>query len=179
MSFLSRFWKTCSPDRLCEWEKKSEREFIEAVGRLKTLSVTDRGGASYDLEEIREKVISSRVQLKQFVRQQRESPSNSANSSSSSVPSYTEIPEGIEGFTEVVAWRQLESGTVVRYMCLQSLATKQVAVATASPFSGRGQALPPWFDDRLHRQIATALQSSALFWYDTVDDAIDAWGAKL
>lgn len=67
LSLLSRLWSTLYPDRRSEWEKKTEREFIEAIQRIKTLSVTDRGGASFDLEEIREKVIASREQLKQFV----------------------------------------------------------------------------------------------------------------
>jgi hypothetical protein len=67
LSFLSRLWNTLYPDRRSEWEKKTEREFIEAIGKIKSLSVTDRGGASFDLEEIREKVIASRGQLKQFV----------------------------------------------------------------------------------------------------------------
>lgn len=68
MSLFSRLWSTLYPDRRSEWEKKTEREFIEAIGKIKTLSVTDRGGASFDLEEIREKVIASREQLKEFVR---------------------------------------------------------------------------------------------------------------
>lgn len=67
MSLLSRLWNTLNPDRRSEWEKKTEREFIEAIQRIRTLSVTDRGGASFDPEEIREKVIASREQLKQFV----------------------------------------------------------------------------------------------------------------
>ena len=68
MNLLSRLWNNLCPDRRSEWEKKTEREFIEAIGNIKTLSVTDRGGASFDPEEIREKVIASREQLKQFVR---------------------------------------------------------------------------------------------------------------
>lgn len=67
MSLFSRIWNTLYPDRRSDWEKKTEREFIEAIGKIKSLSVTDRGGASFDLEEIREKVIASREQLKQFV----------------------------------------------------------------------------------------------------------------
>lgn len=47
---------------------KTEREFIQAIRRIRTLSVTDRGGASFDLEEIRERVIASREQLNKFVR---------------------------------------------------------------------------------------------------------------
>ena len=35
--------------------------------RIRTLSVTDRGGASLDIEEIREKLIASREQLKGLV----------------------------------------------------------------------------------------------------------------
>jgi hypothetical protein len=68
LSLLSRLWNTLYPDRRSEWEKKTEREFIVAIKRIKTLSVTDRGGASFDQEEIREKVIDSREELKRFVR---------------------------------------------------------------------------------------------------------------
>ncbi len=67
LNLLSRLWNSLNPDRRSEWEKKTEREFIEAIGRIRTLSVTDRGGASFDQEEIREKVIASREQLKRFV----------------------------------------------------------------------------------------------------------------
>jgi len=74
LSLLSRLWNMLNPDRRSEWEKKTEREFIEAIQRIRTLSVTDRGGASFDVEEIREKLIASREQLKGLVHR----PSGSA-----------------------------------------------------------------------------------------------------
>ncbi len=55
------------PDRRPEWEKKREREFIQAVNNLKTLSVTNRGGMAIDPEEIREQIVASREQLKHLV----------------------------------------------------------------------------------------------------------------
>lgn len=77
MSLLSRLWNMLYPDRRSEWEKKTERDFIEAIGNIKTLSVTDRGGASFDPEEICEKVMTSREQLKQFVHRPTATPTSS------------------------------------------------------------------------------------------------------
>jgi hypothetical protein len=54
-------------DRRSEWEKKKERQFIEAVNKLKNYSVSERGGLSIDPEEVREQVIAGREQCKHLV----------------------------------------------------------------------------------------------------------------
>jgi hypothetical protein len=49
------------------WHERQERQFIEAIKKLKNFHVTDQGGVSIDPEELREKVIQSREQLKDLV----------------------------------------------------------------------------------------------------------------
>jgi len=56
--------KSSKPD---SWENKQERLFIEALKTLKNFEVTDGGGVSIAPEELREKVLKSRVQNSQFV----------------------------------------------------------------------------------------------------------------
>lgn len=52
MSFIYRLWGLIFSGRRSECEIRLERQFIEAVNSLKTLSVTDRGGMSIDPEEM-------------------------------------------------------------------------------------------------------------------------------
>ncbi|AGE28280.1 hypothetical protein H045_21090 [Pseudomonas poae RE*1-1-14] len=54
------------PRQLTYWERR-EQAFIDAVNKLKTLHVTSEGAMYIDPEEIREQIIASREQLKQFV----------------------------------------------------------------------------------------------------------------
>lgn len=54
------------PRQLTYWERR-ERAFIDAVNKLKALHVTPEGAMYIDPEEIREQIIASREQLKQFV----------------------------------------------------------------------------------------------------------------
>jgi len=58
MSLLG-LWRLLFPDRRGAWEKKQERQFLEALGRLRDLNVLDRGGLSIDPEKFREKLIQS------------------------------------------------------------------------------------------------------------------------
>lgn len=67
MKLLSSLSNVISPDSRPEWEKARERDLINAVNKLKTLSVTDRGGMAIDPEEIREQIVASRKQLKHLV----------------------------------------------------------------------------------------------------------------
>ncbi|QZB01115.1 hypothetical protein K3369_29450 [Pseudomonas mandelii] len=53
MKLLSSLWNVISPDRRPDWEKAREHDFILAVNKLKSLSVTDRGGMAIDPEELR------------------------------------------------------------------------------------------------------------------------------
>ena len=171
------------PDRRPDWEQKREREFILAANKLKTLSVTDRGGMSIDPEEIREQIIASREQLKHLVRNPG-APSNSLNGATG-----TQVDQEASGVVkasvepqdciEVVAWRKLPSGAAVRYACLESASTGRFAVATARLFSGNEHSLPSWVDSNTDMQVANAIQSAELRWFSTVSDAMDAWNAEL
>ncbi|KPW68365.1 Uncharacterized protein ALO82_01745 [Pseudomonas syringae pv. broussonetiae] len=171
------------PDRRPDWEQKREREFILAANKLKTLSVTDRGGMSIDPEEIREQIIASREQLKHLVRKP------GAPSSTLKVATDTQVdqeaillkggPADALDCVEVVVWRRLPSGAAVRYVCVQSLVTGSYAVATASLFSGGTESLPPWVDGNTSREVATALQSRQLRWFGSVSEAMNAWDEAL
>lgn len=183
LKLLTSLWNVINPDRRPEWEKAREREFILAANSLKTLSVTDRGGMSIDPEELREQIIHSREQLKELVH--KPSPPDRAFKAAVHVKveqadsPAAEASVGPMDCIEVVAWRRLSSGAAVRYMCLQSIHTGRYSVATASLFAGSRESLPTWVDGNTNRQVANALQGSELRWYETVNDAMDAWDAEL
>ncbi|RVD77953.1 hypothetical protein A9HBioS_2420 [Pseudomonas koreensis] len=170
-------------DKRPDFEKKREREFILAANSLKTLSVNDRGGMSIDPEELREHITASREQLRHLV-QRPESPSRSVRAAGEAqvepfVSSTVEAPVSAIDCIEVVAWRRLQSGATVRYMCLQSTSTGRFAIATASLFTEAIESLPTWVDSNTNRQIANALQLGDLQWYATVSKAMDGWDAEL
>ncbi|AXK54790.1 hypothetical protein [Pseudomonas protegens] len=54
------------PRQMTYWERR-EQAFIDAANKLKTLHVTQEGAMYIDPEELREQIIASREQLKQFV----------------------------------------------------------------------------------------------------------------
>ena len=183
MITLHRIMTKLFPERRPEWEQKREREFILAANSLKTLSVTDRGGMSIDPEELRDQIVASREQLKHLVHRS-EAPNRSFRSAEDAqvetlVSSSVEAPVSAMDCIEVVAWRRLQDGSAVRYVCLQSTLTGRYAVATASMFSGALEGLPTWIDGNSNRQVANALQGSELQWYAAVSDAMDAWDAEL
>ncbi|MEB0047743.1 MULTISPECIES: hypothetical protein [unclassified Pseudomonas] len=183
LKFLKRVFNVLYPDRRPDWEQKREREFILAANGLKTLSVTDRGGMSIDPEELRDQIIASREQLKHLVHRP-EAPSRSLRAAEAAqmeplVSSTVEAPVSAMDCIEVVTWRRLLSGAVVRYVCLKSTSTGGYSVATASMFSGATESLPTWVDGNTNRQIANALQLGDLQWYATVSEAMDAWDAEL
>lgn len=183
LKLLTGLWNLINPDRRPDREKARERDFIVAANKLKTLSVTDRGGMSIDPEEIREQIIASREQLKHLVRKpvvpsaplKVITDSEVEQESNSLVEALRDVLDCIE----VVAWRRLLSGAAVRYTCLQCVGTGRFAVAAASLFSEGAESLPPWVDGNTNRQVACALQNSELDWYATVGEAIDAWDAAL
>lgn len=166
-------------DRRSEWEKKKERQFIEAVNKLKNYSVSERGGLSIDPEEVREQVIAGREQCKHLVHR-KGTPFRPVESAPG-----VQIMEGMRSafeaskdtldYVELATWRHLVSGSAVRYICLQSMETGKYAVATASLFSGGTDSLPPWIDANTNRQVASALRGSGLQWFSTVTEAMDAW----
>ena len=183
MKFFTSLLNLISPDQRPDWEKARERDFIVAVNKLKTLSVSDRGGLSIDPEELREQVVASREQLKHLVHKPG-APSKPFKAvadlqlergAKSTVESSGDALDCIE----VVAWRRLPNGAAVRYVCLQSTSTGRYAVATASLFSGGTESLPPWVDANTNRQVASALQSGEFQWFTIVSEAMDAWDAAL
>ena len=183
MKLLTSLWNLINPDRRPDWEKARERDFIAAANGLKTLSVTDRGGMSIDPEELRDQIVASREQLKHLVHRPEASNRSFRAAEDSQVEpllnSTVEASVSAMDCIEVVAWRRLQSGATVRYMCLQSTSTGRFAVATASMFTGSIESLPTWVDGNTNRQIANALQLGDLQWYATMSEAMDAWDAEL
>ncbi|UOP11723.1 hypothetical protein [Pseudomonas palleroniana] len=183
MKLISIFWNLISPDRCPGHEKAREREFIRAANSLKTLRVTPEGGMSIDPEELREQIVASREQLKQLVHRP-DAPSKSFSAAEDAevealVSPTVEAPVSAMDCIEVVAWRRLQTGATLRYVCLQSTSTGRFAVATASLFTEAVESLPTWVDGNTNRQVANALQSGGLHWYATLSEAMDAWDAEL
>ena len=183
MKLLDRLWNLISSDRRPPHEVERERAFIKAANSLKTLRVTPEGGMSIDPEEFREQIIASREQFKHLVHRP-EAPSRSFRAAEDSqveplVSSTVEAPVSAMDCIEVVAWRRLQSGATVRYVCLQCTSTGRFAVATASLFTEAIESLPTWVDGNTNRQIANALQLGDLQWYSAVSEAMDAWDAEL
>lgn len=180
---FQRFVAWLFPDRRSEREKASEREFIRAANSLKTLSVTDRGGMSIDPEELRYQIVASREQLKHLVHKpgapsRSFTPAGDVQVEQEASPAVVTSLNALD-FIEVVAWRRLQTGAAVRYVCLQSTSTGCYAVATASLFSGGQESLRGWVDGSTNRKIANALQLGELHWYATVSEAMDAWDTEL
>lgn len=180
---LQRLATWLFPDSRPEWEQKREREFILAVNKLKTLSVTDRGAMSIDPEELREQVVASREQLKHLVHKPGapSRPFKAVAGLQVNTEARSTLGPSVDTLDciEVVAWRRLAIGASVRYVCLQSTSTGRYAVATASLFSGSTESLPPWVDANTNRQVASALRGSELQWLSSVSEAMDAWDNKL
>ena len=181
MTNLQRLAAWLFPDRRPEREKAHEREFIRAANSLKTLSVTDRGAMSIDPEELRDQIVASRQQLKHLVHRP-EAPNRSFRATEDAqveplVSPTVEAPVSAMDCIEVVAWRRLQTGAALRYVCLQSTKTGRFAVATATLFTEAIEGLPTWVDGNTNRQIANALQLGDLHWYATVSEAMDAWDA--
>ena len=183
LNLLSSLWSIVCPDRRPEREKARERGFIQAANSLKTLRVTPEGGMSIDPEELREQIVTSREQLKHLVHKPG-APSRASKAAggvevepeaSPAVVAAVSVMECVE----VVAWRRLQAGAAVRYVCLQSTSTGRFAVASASMFTGAIESLPTWVDGNTNRQIANALQLGDLQWYAAVSEAMDAWDAEL
>ena len=183
MKLLKSLWILISPDRRPAREKARERDFIVAANKLKTLSVTDRGGMSIDPEEIREQIITAREELKHLVYKPGAPRAPLKVITDSEVAqesdSLVEARQGVLDCIEVVALRRLPSGAAVRYTCLKCVSTGRFAVAAAGLFSEGTESLPPWVDGSTNRQVACALQNSELDWYATVAEAMDAWDAAL
>ncbi|MBD8805446.1 MULTISPECIES: hypothetical protein [Pseudomonas] len=183
LKLFTSLWNLINPDGRPDWEKAREREFILAANSLKTLSVTDRGGMSIDPEELRDQIVASREQLKHLVRRP-ETLNRSFRAAEDVqveplVSSTVEAPASAMDCIEVVAWRRLQTGAAVRYVCLQCTSSGRFAVATASLLTEAMESLPTWVDGNTNRQIANALQLGELQWYEAVSEAMNAWDAEL
>lgn len=180
---LSRLAAWLFPDRRPAREKAREREFILAANSLKTLSVTDRGRMSIDPEELRDQIVASREQLKHIVHKPG-APSRSFKTAGDGQVEQEANPAAVAPVStmdciEVVAWRRLQTGATLRYVCLQSTSTGRFAVATANLFSDGSHSLPSWIEANTARHVADAIQNDHLRWLATVSEAMDAWDAEL
>lgn len=162
--FLRRITDWLFPDKRTQREKDQEREFIQAVNSLKTLSTTERGGMSIDPEEVREIIAASRHDF----RHQNKPLNEAANTP-------CEHADAIQH----ISWRRLANCSSVQYVCLQSITTGGYAVACANLFSGDSESVPPWLNADINKQVAAALKVSELQWHETIKDAMDAWDHDL
>ncbi|KAF1312503.1 hypothetical protein BLX42_03110 [Pseudomonas sp. SG-MS2] len=161
--FLKRIADWLLPVKRSQREKEQERDFIQAVNRLETLSTTERGGMSIDAEELRDAIMASYYKR----RRQDEAPNKVANATSKHTDTI-----------QYISWRRLENGSSVQYTCLQSITTGEYAVACESLFSG-GESLPTRPDIDASKQVAASLTSANLQWHKSIKDAMDAWDRDL
>ncbi len=183
MRIVRALWDLIRQDRRPQREIERERTFIRAANRLKTLRVTPEGAMFIDPEEFREQIVCAREQLKHLVPNP-EAPGGPYRASENhradqGADFAAEASVGPMECMEVVAWRRLYSGAVVRYMCLQSIHTGMYAVATATMISKSSDSLSAWIDGDTTRQVACALQGGEFHWCLTISDAMDAWDAEL
>ncbi|AVD96239.1 hypothetical protein C4Q27_03005 [Pseudomonas sp. SWI36] len=171
------------PDKRSQREKDQEREFIEAVNSLKTLSVNEHGGMSIDPEEVRDVVIAARENYRHLLntphRENSTPPEVEKDNISALQQSHTHNHSDSYDFIQQFTWRRLPSGSSVQYVCLQSLTTGKYAVACAHLFSGDFENLPPWLSVNVGKYVASVLKDSNLQWHGSIKDAIDAWDSDL
>lgn len=184
MGLFKRLYAWIFPDNRSDWEKKQERQFIEAINSLRNYSVTSRGGLSMDPEEVREQVLASREAYRHLIQNPSlDHPPKAQQSTCTPKPhgdhSHSHSPTEVLDYIEVVTWRCLPSGATVRYVCLQALPAAKYAIATADFFSDCGDGLPPWLETRINQRIAAALKDSEINWFDTASAAMDAFDKSL
>lgn len=182
MGWFIRLWAWLFQDKRSEWEKKQERQFIEAVNKLKNYSVSDRGGLSIDPEELRELVMTRREELKHLVQPSRNRTTHAHQTTTAPLTGHqggsSPSALGVDDFVEVVTWRRLPTGTSVRYTCLESLTTKLYCVALADYFSNpekRHSSLDSMSTDR----VAKALIAAEFKWFDSLGEAMNAFDASI
>ncbi|URM27060.1 hypothetical protein LLY42_24890 [Pseudomonas frederiksbergensis] len=184
MGLFMQFWAWLFEDKRSAWEQKQDRLAIDAFNKLKNFSVSDRGGLSIDREELREHVVTGRKELKHLVnppplnrtsraRQFTTAPLTAHQGGS------TLSASGMHDFVEVVTWRRLNSGTSVRYVCLESLTTNQFAVATADLFSEPLDSLFEGLAAKINHRVASSIKSGEFEWFDSISGAMDDYDANL
>lgn len=82
-------------------------------------------------------------------------------------------------YVQLVTWRQLNGDACVRYVCLESLATKQFAVASTDYFSLLEDRDETALDAKVIQRIARAVISTDLKWFDSSIAAMDAFEVSI
>lgn len=146
------------------WEDKQEREFIEAVNKLRNFSVSPGGRLSIDPDEIRDYVIARRQELSHLVDPRyREKPSIDTDG------------HVVGACVEVISWRRLSDQAVIRYVCLQALDGRGFSVASARYFSAEVSAAPQHDDERrIAQRLMDVENELPLEWHPTLAEALDA-----
>jgi hypothetical protein len=184
MGLFMQFWAWLFEDKRSAWEQKQDRLAIDAFNKLRNYSVSDRGGLSMDPEELRERVMTGREELKHLVNPP--PPNRTTHARQFTTAPLTAHQGGstlsasrVHDFVEVVIWRRLASGASVRYVCLESLTTKQYAVATADLFSEPLDNLFEGLAAKVNHRVASVITSGEFDWFDTPREAMDAYDANL
>lgn len=180
MKWLLDLWARVFPDNRPEWEKKKDLQFITALNNLKNYSVTDRGGLSIDPEELRGQAMASRQELKHLVQTRSlPMPQSSTESRTTSHKDASQASVKVGDYVQLVTWRQLNADACVRYVCLESLATKQFAVASTDYFSLLEDGDQTALDTKVIQRIARAVISTDLEWFDSLSGAMDAFDVNM
>lgn len=178
-----QFWAWLFEDKRSAWEQKQDRLAIEAFNKLKNYSVSDRGGLSMDPEELREQVVTGRKELKYLVQPLPNRTTHAHQSTTAPLTAHQRHPaqcsSRVDDFVEVVTWRRLASGVSARYVCLESLTTKQYAVATADLFSEPLDHLFESLAAKVNHRVANVIRSGEFEWFDTPREAMDAFDKSI
>lgn len=180
MGLFIQFWAWLFEDKRSAWEQKQDRLAIDALNNLKNYSVSDRGGLSMDPQELRELVMTARHELKHLVQPSPYRTTYARQSTTATLATHQgDLAASVDDFVEVVTWRRLNSGASVRYVCLESLTTKQFAVATADFFSEPLDSLFEGLAAKVNHRVASSITSGEIEWFDTPREAMDAYDANL
>jgi hypothetical protein len=180
MKWLLDLWARFFPDNRSEWEKKKDLQFITAINNLKNYSVTDRGGLSIDPEELRAQAMASRQELKHLVQTRSQPmPQSSIESRATSHKHASQASVKVGDYVQLVTWRQLNADACVRYVCLESLATKQFAIALTDYFTPLEDSDQTALDAKVIQRIARAVISTDLEWFDSISAAMDAFEVSI
>lgn len=178
-----QFWAWLFKDKRSDWEQKQDRLAIDAFNKLKNYSVSDRGGLSMNPEELRERVMTGREELKHLVQPAPNCTIHTQQSSTVPLTGHQGGPSpnasAMDDFVEVVIWRRLASGASMRYVCLESLTTKRYAVASADFFSEPLNSLFEGLAAKVNHRVASSITSGEFEWFDTPREAMDAYDANL
>lgn len=146
------------------WEAKQEREFIEAVNKLRNFSVSPSGRLSIDPDEIRDYVIARRQELSHLV------DPRYRKKRGIDTDSYV-----VDACVEVISWRRLSDKAAIRYVCLQALDGRGFSVASARYISAEDPVSPSQDEERrVSRRLMGVTSELVLEWHPTLGAALDA-----